>query len=119
MTYTRNVLAALAVVAVLVAGAPAASAHGGHDHVIGTVKAIDTAAGTVTVEGRDRKTTVVTFNAATKFLRGTAAASAADLAVGMRVVIDADTVDKKAVAKEVKLGVTAKPAPAPAASPSL
>ena len=62
------------------------------------------------------------INGDTKFLRGTDPAAASDMAVGMRVVIDADTIDKKQVAKEVKLGVMAKEpaarAPNPATSPS-
>lgn len=113
----KQTLAALAVLAFLVAAVPAVQAHGGHDHVMGTVKAIDQQAGTVQVEGRYNKQFTVTINNDTKFLRGTAAAAASDLAVGMRVVIDADTVDGKQVAKEVKLGTMAKAPTADTAAP--
>jgi len=105
----KQSLAVLAVLAFLAAAVPAVQAHGGHDHVMGIVKAIDQQAGTVLVAGRYNKEVTVTINNDTKFLRGTAAAAASDLAVGMRVVIDADTVDGKQVAKEVKLGTMTKP----------
>ena len=126
MMQTRHALTVLAVLAFAAAAVPAVQAHGGHDHVVGTVKAVDLTAGTVVVEGRYHKQFTVAINGDTKFLRGTDPAAASDMVVGMRVVIDADTIDKKQVAKEVKLGVMAKepaadapaPAPNPANSPS-
>jgi hypothetical protein len=96
--------------AIVLAGAVsgAAFAHGGHDHVMGTVKAVDAKARTVEVETKDGKTVTVHLDDKTKYLRGTAAAKEADLAVGLRVVIDAGTVDGKQLAKEIKLGPAPK-----------
>jgi hypothetical protein len=117
MKKTRHALAALAVLAFLVAAVPAVQAHGGHDHVMGKVKTVDLSAGTVVVEGRYNKETTVSLNGDTKFMRGASAAAASDLAVGMRVVIDADTVDGKTVAKEIRLAEPNK-SPAAEANPS-
>ena len=99
-------LALVAVLAVCASGA--AFAHGGHDHVMGTVKAVDAKAKTIDVAGHYGKRVTVAFDDNTKFLRGDATATAADLVEGVRVVIDADTVDGKQVAKEIKLGPAPK-----------
>jgi class 3 adenylate cyclase len=88
--------------------AGASFAHGGHDHVMGTVKSVDAKARTIEVDGRYGKRATVAFDDNTKFLRGDAAATAADLVTGVRVVIDASTVDGKQVAKEIKLGPAPK-----------
>jgi hypothetical protein len=89
----------------LAAAAPLpALAHGGHDHVMGTVKAVDLKARTVEVETKDGKRVTVQIDDKTKYLRGTAAAAESDLAAGLRVVIDASTVDGKHLAKEIRLG---------------
>jgi hypothetical protein len=90
------------------AAAGAAFAHGGHDHVMGTVKAVDTKARTIDVAGRYGRRVTVSFDDNTKFLRGDAAATAADMVEGVRVVIDANTVDGKQVAKEIRLGPAPK-----------
>ena len=91
-----------------VAAAPAALAHGGHDHVMGTVKAVDLKARTLEVETRDGKRVTVQIDDHTKYLRGEAAASESDLVTGLRVVIDAGTVDGKQLAKEIRLGAAPK-----------
>ena len=97
----------LALTLALVAPA-AALAHGGHDHVMGTVKAVDLKAGTVEVETKDGKRVTVQIDDKTKYLRGTAAAAASDLVTGLRVVIDASAVDGKQLAKEIRLGSAPK-----------
>lgn len=94
--------------ALTLAAAPALLAHGGHDHVMGTVKAVDLKARTVEVETKDGKRVTVQIDDKTKYLRGTAAAAESDLVAGVRVVIDASTVDGKQLAKEVKLGPAPK-----------
>lgn len=106
----NRLLRSLALLAALsLAAAGAAFAHGGHDHVIGTVKAVDAKARTIDVEGRyGKRITTVAFDDNTRFLRGEAAATAADVVQGVRVVIDADTVGGKQVAKEIKLGPAPK-----------
>jgi len=84
-----------------------AFAHGGHKHVMGTTTAVDaTHAEVKTVDG---KTVSVALTPETKYFKDKAAATAADLAVGLRVVIDAETKDGALEAAEVKIGVAAAP----------
>jgi hypothetical protein len=92
--------------AMLVALALPASAlaHGGGEHIMGTVKAVD--ATSLTVETKDKKEVKVLFDDKTKFEKGGATASAKDVSVGARVVVHTA---KKAGATEptavlVKLG---------------
>ena len=85
-----------------------AYAHGGHDHVMGTVKAVDAKARTVEVETRDGKRVTVQLDDKTKYLRGSAEAKAADVVAGVRVVIEAAAVDGKQVAREIRLGSASK-----------
>jgi hypothetical protein len=99
----RALLAALAVLAVPVT----LRAHGGHDHVMGTVTAVS--AETLEVEDKAGKRVVVHLTAQTKYLRGKEAAAAADVKEGPRVVVDTRKDGARTVAVEVKLGV-AKPA---------
>ena len=99
-------LALGAALAVSVSGA--AFAHGGHDHVMGTVKAVDLKARTVEVETKDGKRVTVQIDDKTRYLRGTAEAKDTDVVVGVRVVIDAAAVDGKQLAKEIKLGPAPK-----------
>jgi len=106
MNRTLRLLALFA--ALTVAGSGAALAHGGHDHVMGTVKSVDAKARTVDVETRDGKHVTVAFDDQTKYLRGDAAATPADVVTGVRVVIDANTVEGKQLAKEIRLGPAPK-----------
>lgn len=99
----RLKLATFALSAGLALLATRAFAHGGHDHVMGTVKVIDLKAGTVEVETRDGKRVLVFVNDKTKYLRGGAAARSSDLTTDLRVVIDAGKTDGKLVAKEIRL----------------
>lgn len=94
---------AAAVMAMALAGA--AAAHPGHDHkIMGTVTMA--AADHVMVKSPDGKEVTATINKATKFMRAKKAMKAADLKVGMRVVITAvtDDADDKSIATVIELG---------------
>jgi hypothetical protein len=95
-----------------------AFAHGGNEHIAGTVAAIE--GDHVTVKTPAGKTVMVMIDAKTKYLKDKATVTKADLAPGTRVVIDAkmDAKLKMYTASEVRLGVAApaaKAASAPAA----
>ena len=91
-------------------------AHEGHEHVIGTVTAVD--AKHVEVQRHGKKVSV-NLRPDTKFIKTEAAQSAAkveDVKVGARVVIDAESKDGNLEALEVRIG-SARPSPGPATSP--
>lgn len=104
----NRALRLLALAAVLSSGAGAVFGHGGHDHLMGTVKAVQAKERTIDVETREGKRVTVLVDDKTKYLRGTAAGKLADLVAGVRVVIDAGTVDGKLLAKEIRLGPAPK-----------
>ena len=62
-------------------------AHGNETHVMGTVAALD--AQHVVVKTKDGKTTSILLHKETKYHKGKAAATGADLKVGDRVVVHA------------------------------
>ncbi len=100
---TQALLGAIASVAVM--GAVPAIAHPAHEHkVMGTVTM--TAADHVMLKDKDGKDATVTINKDTKFIRAKKAMKAADMKVGMRVVISAvtDENDDKSIAKVIELG---------------
>ena len=79
-----------------------ASAHGGEEHVIGTVtKVSDTAVSVKTTAG---KTVNVGFDAKAICTRGDQAIRKTDIKVGDRVVIHAEEVNEKLVAHTVEAG---------------
>ncbi len=79
-----------------------AFAHGGLEHVMGTVaRMTSTSLDVKTVAG---KTTTVTVDAATKWVRGAAAVTPKDVKPGDRVVIHAKAAEGKLTAVEVALG---------------
>lgn len=82
-------------------------AHGGMDHVMGTVTAI--ADHTLTVKTNDGTVTTIEFDDQTKFLKGDAAATIKDVELGSRVVIHAHKKENSLHAAEVKIGTTAPP----------
>jgi hypothetical protein len=90
--------------AILVSAAPLL-AHGNATHIMGAVTAVQ--GNHVTVKTQDGKTVMVMLGKATKYMIDTKAATAADLTVGRRVVIDAamDEKMKMYTAQEVKIGV--------------
>ncbi len=84
-----------------------AFAHGGMDHVLGTVTAV--AEHSISVKTRDGAIKTVEFDGETKFLKGDAAATIKDVQVGSRVVIHAHNHDNSLHAAEVKIGTDAAP----------
>src|SRR5262245_32584328 len=81
-------------------------AHGNAPHVTGTVTAIDTKANSITVKD-GKQNVVVMLNKSTLYMKDKKAASAADLKVGLRVVIDVkvDEKTKTYTGTEVTMGV--------------
>lgn len=79
-----------------------AFAHGGFEHVMGTVTKVS--AQSVTVETTAKKSVEVGLTAKTTYTRGTKKVEASDMKAGDRVVIDATEVNEKLVAAEIKLG---------------
>ena len=79
-----------------------AAAHGGMDHVMGTVSELTTHS--ISVKATDGSTTVVEFDQETKFLKGESPAVAGEVHVGDRVVIHAHKKDTMLHAAEVKIG---------------
>ena len=87
-------------------------AHGGHEHVMGTVKTVDAQAGKLEVSTKDGKVVAVQLNDKTKYLRGAAVVEAKELTVGERVVVDAAKEKGSLVAREIRLpAAKAQPAP--------
>lgn len=85
-----------------------ALAHGGEEHLMGTVTKITDK--TVTIEMKDKKAAEVVLTPETKCMKGDATAALKDVKVGDRVVIHAKKSGDKLVATMVKIGT----APAPA-----
>lgn len=105
----RRFLAGTIAVVGLLAWSPALDAHPGHEHkIMGTVTMA--AADHVMLKDKDGKDATVVIDKNTKFVRSKKAMKAADMRVGMRVVITAvtDEDDDKSIAKVIELG----PAPA-------
>jgi hypothetical protein len=91
----------LVLVACISLAASAALAHGGEEHVIGTVWKVTSEV--ITVKTIANKSTTVVVAPETKFMKGNAAAKIADLSVGDRVVIHArEGTDEKLVADTVE-----------------
>ncbi len=84
-----------------------AFAHGGMEHVLGTVTAITDHS--VSVKTRDGAIKTVEFDSETKFVKGDAAVTVKDLQVGSRVVIHAHPHENSLHAAEVKIGTDAAP----------
>jgi Domain of unknown function (DUF5666) len=84
-----------------------AFAHGGMEHVMGTVTTITDHS--LSVKTNDGAVTTVEFDGETKFVKGDDAASAKDVQVGSRVVIHAHKRDNSLHAAQVKIGSTAAP----------
>jgi len=83
---------------------PLAFAHGGMEHVMGTVTEITDHS--VSVKTSDGTVTAVEFDDQTKFTKGDGAATSKDVQVGSRVVIHARKQDNSLHAAEVKIGTT-------------
>ena len=86
-----------------------AIAHGGEEHVTGTVTKISDTS--VTVKTTAGKTVEVGFDAKTTYAQGKATIQKTDIKVGDKIVIHAEEVNEKLVAHTVEIGAaTAKPA---------
>jgi len=83
-------------------------AHGGEEHVIGTVTSISDTS--VTVKTTAGKAMTVGFDAKTTFARADQPMPKADIKVGDRVVIHAVEVNEKLVAHTVEIGGATKQA---------
>ena len=84
--------------------APAALAHGGGEHVMGTVRAVG--AHSITVETKDHKKVVIDVNTDTSFQKAGEKATLQDLKPGERVVIHAKKAGpaSELTAEQVKFG---------------
>jgi hypothetical protein len=104
VTRLRNqvALAAILVVALMPI---IASAHGGEEHVIGTVTKVSVTS--VTVKTTDGKTVQVGFDAKTTYSRADQPIQKTDIKVGDRIVIHATEVNEKLIAHTVELGAVA------------
>jgi hypothetical protein len=81
-----------------------AFAHGGFDHVQGTVVKVENNVLTVKTTKGDE---MVKLDAKTEITRGDHAAKVADLKAGARVIVDIEEGDKTHTAHSIKLGATA------------
>jgi len=109
---TVSTLAVAAAVVVTMGSGLPALAHGGHEHVMGTLKTVDAPGRKVEITTAQGKVVAVVLDDKTKYLRGKAAAAATDLTVGERVVIDAAKENGQLVAREVRLQPAKAEAPA-------
>ena len=82
-----------------------AAAHGGEEHVTGTVTKISDTS--VTVKTTAGKTVEVGFDAKTTYARAKQPIQKADIKVGDRIVIHAVEVNEKLVAHTVEIGTAA------------
>ena len=102
---TRRLIVGLMAALAMVVSTGGVLAHPGHEHkVMGTVTMA--AADHVMLKDKDGKDATVVINKDTKFMRAKKAMKAADMKVGMRIVITAvtDANDDKSVAKVIELG---------------
>jgi hypothetical protein len=106
MKNTRNISIITKAALGLILAAAFAFAHGGFDHVQGTVVKLDSSVLTVkTTKGNED----VKLDAKTEITKGDQKAQAADLKAGVRVVVDVPegAKEKPPVAHSVKIGPTA------------
>ena len=84
-----------------------AFAHGGMEHILGTVTAVTDHS--LSVKTRDGVARTVEFDGETKFVKGDAAATIKDVQVGSRVAIHAHKNEESLHATEIKIGAPATP----------
>ena len=82
-------------------------AHGGLEHILGTVTAITDHS--LSVKTREGAIKTVEFDSETKFVKGDAAATVKDIQVGNRVVIHGHNHDSSLHAAKVRIGTDAAP----------
>jgi hypothetical protein len=96
----------------------AVQAHEGHAHkMMGTVKAVHVDTSHVELTTTDGKTSGFYVTSDTKYVKGSAAATLADLKPGTRVVVEAATEGTKMIAKSVRLSEGTKKTTAAAPAP--
>jgi len=100
-TKFRFSIAMVAIVS-LALSAAIASAHGGEEHVTGTVSMISD--NSVTVKTTAGKIVEIAFDAKTTFTRAKQPIQKADIKTGDRIVVHAAEVDHKLVAHTVQIG---------------
>ncbi len=86
-----------------------AFAHGGMEHILGTVTAVTDHS--LSVKTRDGAARTVEFDGETKFVKGDAPATIKDVHVGSRVAIHAHKSDNSLHAAEVRIGADAAKSP--------
>lgn len=84
-----------------------ALAHGGMEHILGTVTEVTDHS--ISLKTRAGTQATVEFNSETKFFKGDAPATAKDVQVGNRVAIHAQQSNKALRATEVRIGSDAPP----------
>jgi hypothetical protein len=104
MKQVRNII----ITSVLLASFALLSAHGGFEHVTGTVTKLENNVLTVKTAKGD---VPVTLDAKTEITRADHPAQAADLKAGVRVVVDVPEGSKTNVAHSIKIGAAGKSAP--------
>ena len=102
LTVTRILICSLVLGSLL---GSLAFAHGGMEHVLGTVTAVTDHS--LSVKTRDGVAKTVEFDGETKFVKGDAPATIKDVQVGNRVVIHAHKNDNSLHAAEVRIGTDA------------
>lgn len=93
-------------ITLMIALAALAFAHGGGEHIKGTVTAISESSITIATPAKETKT--VNFDATTKFEKSGVAATVKDLKVGDRAVADIHEMDGKLHATVVRFGAPKK-----------
>jgi len=102
MNNKRNIITTkLLSIALLIAPGTAAWAHGGFDHVIGTVAAVS---GNILTVKTTKGNVDVKLDNKTEFSKGDAKAQASDLKPGIRVIVDIPEGSKEKIAHSVKVG---------------
>jgi hypothetical protein len=102
-TKFKNQIALVALLALAFALLPAVGyAHGGEEHVVGTVTRVSDAS--VTVKTTAGKIVEVGFDAKTTYARAKQPILKSDVKIGDRIVIHAAEVNEKLVAHTVELG---------------
>jgi hypothetical protein len=98
----RKILIAILAIVPLALLPTIATAHGGEEHVIGTVTKISGTS--VTVKTTAGKVVDVGFDAKTTYARGKEPMQKTDIKAGDRIVIHAMEIDEKLVAHTVEIG---------------
>jgi hypothetical protein len=107
----------IVLLAAFVLSAAVVYAHGGNDHLTGTITAIE--GDHIQIKDQAGKSVMVMVVKTTKYLKDEKASTKADLKVGTRILVDAKMDEKMKMysAEEIHIGVADKaPAPKPAAT---